>query len=286
MASAGTIIDDAQVRDGSVRRVVSCFCFAGALAIGAYVPTAHADESDAADITETGEPSMAMPDSLPDDPGLVTERSSPWPLRFEGSLVGALSIQPGEKNGSLAYGFGVTYGVAWASIPVMFGVDFTSVTASDNRADVVLDVPSEGSTLAATRSARDRTMCFDLWLRIQPARWAVRPYVEGFWGAKLIQSQYTLTAGSVVSETLMDNTWVMNMGWGAGVDFWGLFNAGGTVSLTLGVRQLKSPDARFRRTVPLEGRGVTVDYKMPTDAWVLMAGIMGQFDLGAKDEGY
>ncbi|MEY4575765.1 MAG: hypothetical protein RL701_468 [Pseudomonadota bacterium] len=233
-----------------------------------------------------------MPPSLPEDPNAQhADEDPPLPFRFEVNLVGIFQVRLGEDSGRTSYGYGLTYGVGYGPIPLLLGVNVMSVnTTTDYVSTLSLAVPDDMASVPGNKLARERTLYFEGWLRVQPPHWAVRPYAEGFIGGQLVQSQYTLKLGAgdsaPSSDTINDSAWTHSYGWGAGVDFWGLFNAGNTVSLTLGVRQIFGGDVKFHRVVLVGADQVGAEYKISTNTFSVMLGIMTQFDFAAKRDPY
>jgi hypothetical protein len=230
-----------------------------------------------------------MPSSLPDAAAATAADETGPPLRFELNFVGALAYRPSADSGSMSYGFGLTYGMGWGDIPLTLGVDFFSINTSDHVSTIAFAPPEDAAIVQATQRGRERTMHFDLWLRVQPAHWPVRPYVEGFWGTQLVQTQYSLRlpddpAGD--DATISEQSWVMNFGWGAGVDFWGLFNANHTFSLTLGVRQFFGGDAGWKRRAQIGDVAVQADYPYAIKGFVFMLGLVSVFDMGVPKDPY
>jgi hypothetical protein len=228
--------------------------------------------------------SEAMPSSLPEDSAIESTDEAGPPLRFELNFVGALGYRPDADSGPMSYGFGFTYGMGWGDIPLTLGLNFLTLNTNDHVSTITFAPPGDEATVLATQRGRERTMHFDLWLRVQPAHWAVRPYVEGFWGTQLVQTQYSLRLptddAAATSDTISEQSWVMNWGWGAGVDFWGLFNANHTLSLTLGVRQFFGGDAGFQRAAQIGDAASRADYPYAIKGFVFMLGLVSVFDMG------
>ena len=245
-----------------------------------------------------------MPDTLPDDRSApagaspATQSSateddspliepqdaqSPSALRFEAQLAGVLAFPWKGDNGTPAYGFALTYGIGWGSIPLLLGIDFMSADSMGS-SSAQIDVTTNGQALSATQTSRARQLFFDAWLRVQPPRWSVRPYVEGFVGTKLFQTRYSLQFDAQPSGMIDDHAWAGSLGWGAGVDFLGLLNAAGTLTLSLGVRSLSGAHARLNRVSQVDGQVVTVNQSVATDAMIFMLGISGRYDMAAGDE--
>jgi hypothetical protein len=231
-----------------------------------------------------------MPGALPEDPKLPPEPPSDTPpLRFEVNAFGAGALRLPEDSGKFSFGFGFTYGMGWGSFPITLGLSFIELNTNQHHDNTLLQQDgSEG--VFARRQSKQRVMHFDLWLRVQPPYWAVRPYVEGHIGAQLVQTQYGVDIGAgdtaASSAVVNDQDWSSSYGWGAGVDFWGLFNASRTISLTLGVRQLFGETAHFRRELPIGGNSYVTDSSYVTRALIVMVGLITVFDLSAEPDPY
>lgn len=230
-----------------------------------------------------------MPGTLPDD-GPAAPRSEPPPLRFEATAFAALGVQFGRDDAPMELGFGLTYGVAWSAFPISIGLDFLSLSSDYERSRVVS--LSDGSPDSALQTARNKTLYFDAWLRVQPANWPVRPYAEAFLGTKLAQTRYVLTwpasraagGGGEHSDAVDADDWAHSCGWGLGVDTWGLFKFLGSVSFTLGMRHLYGQKARYDRPVRITGELVDVRYTQRTSVTLFMLGVVARFDLGAEPD--
>lgn len=233
-----------------------------------------------------------MPPTLPEDePAAHDADSAPPPIRFEANVFAALGVPFGQSHAQVGFGFGLTYGVAWGALPVSLGLDFWSISSDYERMRSV--ELSDGSRDAASQTARNRTLYFDVWLRVQPPNWLIRPYAEAFVGTKLAQSRYVLSwpatrevdAGKN-SDPVDDDDWAASWGWGLGVDSWGLFRFLGCASFTLGMRQLYGSTAHFGRPVPIAGQIVDAHYTQSTTITFFMLGIVARVDLGADPDPY
>ena len=232
-----------------------------------------------------------MPETLPDDQP-APPAADPPPLRFEATAFAALGVQFGSEHAPVEFGFGLTYGVAWAAFPVSIGLDFLSLSSDYERSRSVL--LSDGTRDSALQTARNKTMYFDAWLRVQPANWPVRPYAEAFLGTKLAQTRYVLTwpasraagGGGEHSDPVEADDWAHSWGWGLGVDTWGLFKFLGSVSFSLGVRQLYGQKASYDRPVRIAGELVDVRYTQRTTITLFMLGVVARFDLGQDPDPY
>jgi hypothetical protein len=234
-----------------------------------------------------------LPDLPPDDaapdggsPAEEPVREEPPPepdppdaLRLEAQLLAALAFPFGGDERGSAFGFAITYGVGWGSIPIMIGLDFMSVgrsNTSTSRAAV-----DDATPIRLTSS--DRLLDFDLWLRVQPPRWRVRPYAEGFVGAKLVQGRYTIANRDEVTKQGSDSEWTSALGWGVGVDFMGLFNAVGAFSPTLGMRRLHGSAVQIERPTFSNGGGRGSKREVATNETIFVVGLCGRYDFGSTD---
>jgi hypothetical protein len=242
-----------------------------------------------------------MPDTLPElpadaaapsadgadaEPSTATDGGAEPPsvgLRLEAQLLGAVSFPSAGEPGGVATGFGITYGVGWGAIPIMIGLDFMSVGRSSTKTSRITTVDGE-SVLPVTRTSSDRLLDFDLWLRVQPPRWPVRPYAEGFVGAKLIETRYVISSDDDDDVTDGgDDAWTRVLGWGVGVDFMGLFSPVASFSLTLGVRRVHGSEVELKRPVLVDGRGAAARRSVSTDETILMAGLCGRYDFVSEE---
>lgn len=238
-----------------------------------------------------------MPEALPDipegaetpvssDPGQETtatqepsvEESEPRVgLRLEAQLLLALSFPFGGRESGSAFGFGITYGAGWGEIPIMIGLDFMSVGRS-NSATSRATTAGDAEASAVTRASADRLLDFDLWLRVQPPRWPIRPYAEGFIGAKFVRTHWTITSREETTSSGGDSEWTSAIGWGVGVDFMGLFNAISTFSLTLGMRRFHGSQIELERPIVTDGRAVVSNRQVAANETMFMAGLCGRYD--------
>jgi opacity protein-like surface antigen len=133
------------------------------------------------------------------------------------------------------------------------------------------------------KETQNRTLYFDAWLRVQPRDWPVRPYVEGFAGARLAMVHYSLSgAESNVDSSVWSDAqeWSSSLGWGAGVDFAGLLQIADTVSFTLGARRLHGKHVSFTLEGSVSGDQVSTEHDVAGSVTLFMLGIVAWFDLG------
>lgn len=220
-----------------------------------------------------------LPATLPDiEPTpQSSEEGGPPPIRFEASMNGALSA-PLSKNPDVAgFGFAVTYGVGWGEIPLMLGLDFVSV-GSIGDASSQVEIELQERTQPAERFVNTKLMRFDVWLRLQPAHYWIRPYAEGFFGAQLFQGRYLLRTVNQESELARAEDWGRNFGWGAGVEFPELLGSTG-MSLALGVRYVHGDDVRVSRSLVIANERVPTRYEANTSVLLFMIGIGLHYEL-------
>jgi hypothetical protein len=212
----------------------------------------------------------------------ASEKPAPAGLRLEAQLLAAMSFPFGGKESGSAFGFGISYGAGWGTIPILIGLDFMSVGRSSS-ATLQLSSADDVVPTTVTRTSSDRLLDFDLWLRVQPPRWPVRPYAEGFVGAKLIRASWAIASHDKVTKTGSDSEWASALGWGVGVDFMGLFNAVAAFSLTLGMRRLHGSDVALERPSVSDGRVVVHKRQVATNETIFMAGLCGRYDFEAAE---
>jgi opacity protein-like surface antigen len=277
---------------GALLNLATMLCVIGAIGRSADAQDAPETQRDIPetqrDMPETL-PEMPPDDAAPpgDDPAPVTEAVKdesvpPAGLRLEAQLLGAMAVPFGGEERGAAFGFAITYGAGWGAIPIMIGLDFMSVGRSNSttsRADTVGDV----AVSPVTRRSSDRLLDFDLWLRAQPPRWPVRPYAEGFVGAKLVRTHWAIARDDDVTSSGSDHDWVSALGWGVGVDFMGLFNAIAAFSLTLGMRRLEGSQVVLERPTLSDGHAVAGKRHVSTNETIFVAGLCGRYDFGAAE---
>ena len=227
------------------------------------------------------------PSSDPDAAEAAAEPASNAPeprvgFRLEAQLLAALSFPFGGKEDGSAFGFAITYGVGWGEIPIMIGLDFMSVGRS-NSATSRASIADDGAATVLTRTSSDRLLDFDVWLRVQPPRWPIRPYAEGFAGAKRVGTHWAIASRDATISSGGDSEWTSAAGWGIGVDFMGLFNAISTFSLTLGMRRLHGSDVELERPIVSDGRAVVRNRQVATHETIFVAGLCGRYDFVATD---
>ena len=268
--------------------------------IGAIDRSASAQDSPKEDAPDGPDELRDMPETLPAEPPQhavpvgddsapmttpreqpASEEQAPAGLRLEAQLLAAMSFPFGGKESGSAFGFGISYGAGWGAIPILIGLDFMSASRS-NSATLQVDT-ADGTAASVTRTNSDRLLDFDLWLRVQPPRWPVRPYAEGLVGAKLVRANWSIASRDSVTKSGSDSEWASALGWGVGVDFMGLFNAVAAFSLTLGMRRLHGSQVELERPSVSDGRVVVSKRQVATNETIFMAGLCGRYDFEAAD---
>jgi len=223
-----------------------------------------------------------LPTTLPDEGAPPPDDEPGPPLRFEASLMAAVSAPLAGNPDKAGFGFAVTYGMGWGEIPIALGLDFMSI-GSIGDAEDRLDLTLGDEAVRAQRATHTRLLHFEAWLRVQPAHWRVRPYLEGFIGAQLYQPKYVvrLPGQDVQSDLVNGSDWVRSHGYGAGVEVVGLLNRSGTMSLVLGLRHVFGGRAEVTRPTILAGETFDTHLSAGTSALLFMVGVGGHYDLGA-----
>lgn len=221
-----------------------------------------------------------MPTSLPDDDAQAPDYEPGPPIRFEGSLSAALSAPLANNPDVAGFGFAVTYGMGWGDIPLTIGLDFMSIGSIGDASDK-LDLMLGDDMVTVDRITHTRSLHFEAFLRLQPAHWRVRPYVEGFVGTQQFQAKYELrvSSQSLVSDLVNGSDWVHSYGWGLGVEFVGLLNRSGSMSLTLGARRVYGGTAQLTRPATIADQTVETQLRAGTSVLLFMVGIGGHYDM-------
>jgi hypothetical protein len=270
------------------RRICGSFLLALLAADSCWLAAAHAQPEpvpESAPPPDTLPESSEPPEMLSDEPPAVAPQLEPTgpPIRFEAALVGLLAFPFSSQADAMALGFAVTYGVGWGEIPILIGLDFMSA-GNEQSSPAMISASPDQPALLATKAEQNRTFYFDLWTRVQPPHWPVRPYVEGFIGTKLLQTKYSLAiVNQGATSSASDHGWASSVGFGAGVDFLGLLGADQAISLTLGFRWLHGAEVTINRQTVVDGGTVVTKQHEPTNVTIYMLGISGRFDLSAPD---
>ena len=136
-------------------------------------------------------------------------------------------------------------------------------------------------SVTADRITHTRLLHFEAWLRVQPAHWTVRPYLEGFIGTQQFQAKYELRVPSqnFRSELVTGSDWVHSYGFGVGVELVGVLNRSGSMSLTLGARRVYGGTALLTRPTTIGDQTVDTQLRAGTSALLFMLGVGGHYEL-------
>ncbi|MGH7272533.1 MAG: hypothetical protein ACREJ3_19055, partial [Polyangiaceae bacterium] len=173
-------------------------------------------------------------------------------------------------------GFLVGIGAGWGHIPVAIGGDFTALYWGSQDSDLL--IPTGSTPLPATLHREDVTIGLDLWARVQPPYWIVRPYLEGFVGGRVLQSSYSLAFvnSGTSTDTNGDSDIGGHFGWGAGIDV--PVSKNPSIVLTLGFRSISGAKATFSRMEQTSSGSVLAQYDFSTDTTLFLLGIAARFD--------
>ena len=172
------------------------------------------------------------------------------------------------------YGLMLSFGLRWQDLPLSAGFDLQAIRWG--RASSLVDVQLGDSNAILEKSRLDQSILFDTWIRLEPPRWRVRPYVEGFVGLKLLDTKYSLSFpdGTGTAST-DDQASASNYGFGAGVNVLlarASDHSGSALFVTLGVRELYGGHASFTRAPDSSSVDQAVRFDVPTRSTVFLLG--------------
>lgn len=195
--------------------------------------------------------------------GAAENSADAYRLRGEYAITGWITVPAQSEREETGLGFGGTFGAGFGSFPLALGVGFMSGfrgTSSDRVFPSLLDIEREESTLQ-----------LDVWARVQPWTWLVRPYLEGSIGTRRLRSSYAVSfVGSPRAAALDDTDWLLCLGFGAGVELYGF---------SFGYRRLATDESRFSRSLRLDGRTARVRHVTAVDSNLFMIGWGGKVEL-------
>jgi len=208
-------------------------------------------------------PSTAAPDAA--------KAQAESPLRGDARLVGFYASSFGGESGDGALGWGLAGDLGLQHIPITVGFDV--MTAYWGSSTSRQQVRAGNVLLPVDRTREDISYFLDTSLRLQPIGWLVRPYLEGFVGAKLLKTRYSLAFPDSGKSTSTDSehAWASTIGWGAGLDL-----GSARASLTIGFRRVSGSEASFSRAADANG-DVVVHYSAPTSCMIYMLGLTSSF---------
>ena len=195
------------------------------------------------------------------------------------SFVLAQPFEGARSFGDWGYGLMLLGGLRWKDLPLSVGCDLQAIRWG--RASSLIGVQLGDSQATLEQSRLDQTIIFDSWIRLQPPRWRMKPYLEGFVGLKMLDTKYSLSFvdGTGTTSTVTDHANASNYGFGIGLDVL-LAQAsdasGSALSLTLGLRELYGSRASFTRAPDESSVNQTVSFDLPTRSTVIMLGFLLQ----------
>jgi len=169
----------------------------------------------------------------------------------------------------------LSFGVRWQELPLSAGLDFQGIRWGRASSSITVQLGDQQARLEESRA--DQTIIFDTWLRLEPTRWRVRPYLEGFIGLKMLDTQYSLSFpdGNGTTTSVTDQAAASNYGFGVGVKVLLVHtsdDSGSALFATLGVRQLYGSNASFTRTPDSSSVNQTVSFDVPTRSTLFLLG--------------
>ncbi len=206
--------------------------------------------------------------------------SDATPMRIDVAMFGLFSTPFHAHDGGAGLGFGLGPRFGVGSIPLMLGVDFMASYLGTLHSEAV--VRFGDTTLLANTSRQDKLYFFDATLRLQWPHWLVRPYLEGVLAAAAAQRNYAFSFVDNPSATASSSSahWTSSAGWGAGLDFHGLYERAGDVFLTLGFRRMTAGHTSVAATTEVNDQSVSIRRNVPTDTTVVMLGVGSHFGAG------
>lgn len=246
---------------------------AGTLALALFSPRL-AWCSPSAPVTQAPEPANAPTADMPRTAQSAVMRRLRGELELSGFV--ATSFEPeGDMTG---IGWRFALGVGYGSIPITLGLDFQAAYFGEASSRDVLKVGSQA--LEIEKSRTDSALFLDVFARLQPTFWPVRPFIEGVVGPKRFSTDYSLSfvGGTGTVETTTDEDWTYTLGAGGGLDV----RVGVSTWLTAGVRHLLGGRASYSRAVG-GGRDGAVRYDTRTTMTTFSLGLVGRFDLSSED---
>jgi len=201
------------------------------------------------------------------------------PLSVDVALSFAMA-QPFEgarSFGDWGYGLMLLAGVRWKELPISAGFDLQAIRWGRSSSSIDVQLGDRQATLEQSRL--DQTIIVDSWIRLEPPRWRMKPYLEGFVGLKMLDTKYSLSFvnGMGTTSTVTDQASASNYGFGVGLSVL-LAEAsdasGSALSITLGLRELYGSKASFTRAPDSSSVNQTVSFDLPTRSTVIMLGFL------------
>lgn len=234
----------------------------------------HAQEA-AVDESE-GYPSELLPPPEPEPSSIFVRQWQGLRTYLSFNVLTGTPFEEARANGgSWAWGFGMALGFSYDDWPVTFGLDIVGARFG------VLPGQVDGDSVRL----RNRVIMFDGFVRLQPARWKTRPYIEGVAGFKGVSEQYIVNAliADEDNSTESDFQSVSTLGVGAGLDLT-LAEKGSTRAyLTLGVRWLHGGKVSYEKYIARGDETSSVAARFATTTTLFSLGVSVDIDMFAPD---
>jgi hypothetical protein len=188
-------------------------------------------------------------------------------------------------HGGWAWGIGFSLAGSYKDWPILIGIDFYSSRYSIRRG--IVHDSDDAQTDGTSVRRRNKVLFMDLFLRLQPATWKARPYVEAVVGFKSVRPQYTVDALIADDDNTApsDATPVGSVGAGTGVEIsLNKLSSSARTYLTFSARLLYGGRVPFQKTVANAGGSSTLDARFSSTTALFMIGFAVDADLRALPE--
>lgn len=193
-------------------------------------------------------------------------------FRAETELGAFLATPMDADGGALGIGWRIALGIGYDQIPLTVGLDFQSAYFAESSSRDVLRVGS--AALEFDQSRSDSVLFLDVFARLQPPFWQLRPFLEGVVGPKRLRTDYAVmfVNGSGTADETTNDDWTYTLGLGAGLDL----RLGERLWLTAGVRHLAGGRAAYSHAVGPTSDAV-VHHDTSTTTTTFSLGLIGRF---------
>jgi hypothetical protein len=233
---------------------------------------------------EEGYPSEARPVPEPEPSEFYVRQWRGLRLYLNFNAMTGMPFEQARANGGgWAWGFGFAVGFSWDDWPITVGLDLYGTHFGTLRGSQ--EYVENGMRQHESLRLRDQVYFFDSWLRLQPARWKARPYLEGVVGIKAVS--HLLIVDALIADddnsSQSANQSASTLGVGGGIDLT-LGEKGSTRAyLSLGVRWLRGGKVGFDKTVFHGGEVSTMPARYATTTTCFFFGVSVDVDLFAPD---
>jgi hypothetical protein len=233
---------------------------------------------------EEGYPSEVRPPPEPEPSEFYVRQWRGLRLYLNFNAMTGMPFEQARANGGgWAWGFGFAVGFSWDDWPITVGLDLYGTHFGTLRGSQ--EYVENGMRQHESLRLRDQVYFFDSWLRLQPARWKARPYLEGVVGIKAVS--HLLIVDALIADddnsSQSANQSASTLGVGGGIDLT-LGEKGSTRAyLSLGVRWLRGGKVGFDKTVFHGGEVSTMPARYATTTTCFFFGVSVDVDLFAPD---